>query len=677
MKSFLFLLTLLSALHAAPLSIEVVKNTAREIDEILVLGQQKQNVTPNDLLDDPTFLRRSYLNIIGRIPTPEEAQTFLASTDADKRSHLIETLTNSTGLKSRLFNFWADLLRLQSNEEAAGLGWHVWLRKAVETNMPYDKMVNAMLAADGHAAEDPAAGYYLRDRGMLLDNVSNTVQVFLGHQIGCAQCHDHPFDTFTQMDYYQLAAFLGGTEYRFDGAREKIREIIGGPSMPDRKAMAKMSPKQRKKALNGKGAKMKEAKDIASVFRYHNRNALSTAPNRELKLPDDYKYEDGVPGEAIPPRTIFGDKLDNVPPEKRKEAFANWVTSKENPYFTKVIANRLWAYVFGAGVVPELDNWSNSAAPLYPELMDTLESAMKVTDYDVAEFLRILYHTQLFQREASATDPVQGAAFHFSGPVLRRMSAEEIRDSFVTLSSGVVDDNVNTGMEEAWEEYVESYTFLMNSSAEELREIDKISDGAEAARRAAQAEGAKLRTAIREAKEAGNQAEMRRLFAQAKTLRDKVGKKGQRYGMDNEAYQMASAAISRRAPRADPSYSQFEMRASEVPAPARGNTLVREFGASDRETPDASHTQATVPQTLRLLNGNETALLTSKRNTFAREIAKIDSPEERLDYLFLSLYSAKPTTREKETFLPEVQTVNGTATLARAMLTSNRFLFVQ
>jgi hypothetical protein len=119
------------------------------------------------------------------------------------------------------------------------------------------------------------------------------------------------------------------------------------------------------------------------------------------------------------------------------------------------------------------------------------------------------------------------------------------------------------------------------------------------------------------------------------------------------------------------------MRASEIPAPARGNTFVREFGASDRETPNAAHTKATVPQTLRLLNGIETALLTSKKNQFSKSVMKIESPEERLEFLFLSLYSAKPTTQEKEAFLPEVQTINGTAILARAMITSNRFLFVQ
>lgn len=681
MKFLPLLLLLLPALQAAPLSLDVVKNTAREIDELLFLGQKEQKVTPNSLTDDSTFLRRSYLNIAGRLPSHDEAASFLDSSSSDKRTDLIESLADSTGMKSRLFNYWADLFRLQTNSETSGLGWHVWLREAVEENMPYDKMVNAMLSAKGHAAEDPAAGYYLRDRGMLLDNVSNTVEVFLGHQIGCAQCHDHPFDTFTQMDYYQLASFLGGTEYRFDGAREKVAEVMG-LGMTKRPDLSGMNPKEKKQALKNlkkKGDKKRgEARDIASLFRYHNRNAISENHSKGLKLPEDYQYEDGEPGEVILPQTIFGEKFKNVAPEDRRQVFADWVTSSKNPYFTKVIANRLWAYAFGDGVVPEMNDWSNSPDPLYPELMTILEKAMVATDYDVAQFLRILYHTELFQRQVSADEPAQGTPFNFTGPNLRRLSAEELRDSFITLASGVVDENINEGFSSAWNEYTESYSFLMGASSAEIRELHKVTDEAEVARRKAQAEASKVRTALRVAKEKQDFAEVHRLTKKATDMRKKMGERYSMKGMQkNEIVMKASAAISRRGPRAKATHSSFELRASELPSPDRGNSLAREFGASDRETPSASHTQATVPQILRLLNGNETSLLTSKKNKFARTLTNLSSPEERLDFLFLSLYSAKPTPSEKEAFLPEVETAQSTVGFARAMLTSNRFLFVQ
>jgi len=190
MKALRFILPLLfiaPSAFAKTLPLDIVRNTARELDEVLIEGQKAQGIQANAIVDDATFLRRSYLNIIGRLPTHSEARAFLKDPKSDKRTQLIDSLIDSPGFDSRLFNFWSDLLRLKTREEHHGLGWHVWLKKAVTENMPYDEMVQAMLAANGHIAENPAAGYYLRDRGMLLDNVSNTVQVFLGQQIGCAQ----------------------------------------------------------------------------------------------------------------------------------------------------------------------------------------------------------------------------------------------------------------------------------------------------------------------------------------------------------------------------------------------------------------------------------------------------------------------------------------------------------
>ena len=674
--------------HAAPLSDDVIRNTAREIDEILLAGQKEQKITPMPVADDSTFVRRSYLNIIGRLPTAEEAKSFLDSSEKEKRADLIDTLIESPGMKSKLFNYWSDLLRVQTNSETSGLGWHVWLREAVETNMPYDKMVHAMLAANDHSADNPAAGYYLRDRGMLLDNVSNTIQVFHGQQIGCAQCHDHPFDTTTQMEYYQLASFLSGTEYKFDGARKKIAEVVGVDvdganrkmgkqkfNKKDKKEYQKQKAEMAKKKAQ-LAKKRNEARDIATVFRYHNRNALSDNPKKTLKLPEDYQYEDGDPGEAVDPQFLFGKKVGDVPPEKRREVFADWATARDNKYFSKVIANRLWAYTFGYGVVPALDDWSNSPDPLYPELVTYLEKAMKATNYDVQQYLRILYHTKLFQREVSQSEPTQGFAFDFNGPVLRRMEAEEIRDSFVTLASGNIDDNKNYALKETWDTYVDSFKFVMSASPKQIREIDEAADSAEILRRKLQKESAELRIAYREAQEKGQTKRVETLAAKMKAQRSKLYKKETR-GQMSETTMKAQAAVARNYRPKKPSHSQMEMRSSEIPAPQRGGTFVAEFGGSDRETPSSAHTQATVPQTLRLLNGTETAILLNKKGDLAKTVSKLETPAERLDHLFLSLYSSYPTKEEKIAFLPEVETLPSTQAFARAMITSNRFLFVQ
>lgn len=687
MKFLLPLIATIPAVFAKPLPLDVVRNTARELDEVLIAGQKTEGIKANPIVDDATFVRRSYLNIIGRLPTHDEARSFLESSDDEKRTQLIDSLVESPGFNSRLFNFWTDLLRVKTNTEHNGLGWHVWLKDAVENSMPYDQMVGEMLAAEGHVAENPAVGYYLRDRGMLLDNVSNTVQVFLGQQIGCAQCHDHPFDDTTQMEYYQLAAFLGGTDYRFDGGREKIKEAIGfDPDRRPKKPFKNMTKEERRKfALQAKkareraNAKKGEARAIGQVFRYHNRNALADNTAKQLKLPVDYQYEDGKAGDVVKPGFLFGLDTKDVKPEQRREYFAKWVTSPKNPYFTKVIANRMWKYAFGYGLVANPDDWSNSPKPHYPELVDYVEKAMLAADYDLKQFLRILYHTKLFQREVTTEEPAQGFSFQFEGPILRRLSAEEIRDSFVTLAAGNIDSNTNNGLEEAWDDYVESFDFLMSTNSKQLKEISSAVIEGEKQRRALQKKVSLLRTKAAKARANGNMMAFREVSMEIRQAQQAAGKgykkgKGMR---ENGAVAKSAPALARRARPKRPDQPEFRMRASELPVPARGGTFIAEFGGSDAESPSAAHTEATVPQTLRLLNGLETSLLTNRKNAFARSLRAIESPSKRLDFLFLSLYSAFPTEDEKKAFLPEMKTPEATETFARAILTSNRFLFVQ
>lgn len=683
MKTLLLSLAFLPSLLAAPLDLKIVKNTALEIDQALHLGQEKRKVTPTPNIDDPTFLRRSYLNIIGRLPTHQETTSFLSDSHPEKRSNLINSLVDSPGFQSRLFNFWTNLLRVQTRLETAGLAWHVWLKNAVESNMPYDQMVHAMLSAQGHIADDPAVGYYLRDRGMLLDNVSNTVQVFLGHDIGCAQCHDHPFDDTTQLEYYELASFLGGTEYRFDGTREKIREVLSPNNNPQR--LRSLSPAERRRQLQKNRqenrAQAGKARQHAQVFRYHQRNAITDDPSKTLKLPADYQYKNAKPGDSVKYGLLFGATAQDVAPKDRRDYFATWITSPENPYFTKVIANRMWEYTFGYGLVANSNDWSTSPDPLYPELLDLLEKAMKATDYDLREFLRILYHTRLFQRETTSSEPAQGFSFDFAGPPLRRMNADEIRDSFITLVSGNVDANKDSSLENSWQEYVAAHQYLMATSPTEFLEISSQAQKMEQRRRQLQGQTATLRTQVRKAQEDGD---FRQATALTRELREKQAQARQNYNprrnssaSDPSPIAQALPAIQRRPPQVRPDDPEFRLRASELPTPSQPGLLVAEFGGTDAESPSASHTEATIPQLLRLLNGFETDRLVSKGNHFASDLRNLDTPEERLDFLFLSLYSTYPTNDEKKLFLPEVQTLNGSATLARAILTSNRFLFVQ
>ena len=175
-----------------------VKKAAKEIDALVEDGLKKHDLKPNAEINDETFVRRAYLDIAGRIPTIEEAETFHGSTDDRKRAQLIGDLLDSDGAVSHGYNFWADVLRINTKlgtRAAEGeAAYQLWLKKSLDENMPYDQFVRELVSARGTVWDNGAVGYYLRDRGMPLDNMSNTVRVFLGTRLECAQCHDHPFD---------------------------------------------------------------------------------------------------------------------------------------------------------------------------------------------------------------------------------------------------------------------------------------------------------------------------------------------------------------------------------------------------------------------------------------------------------------------------------------------------
>ena len=681
---------------AAPISDTTVRQAAARVDRLLEDDLKAAGLKPTGRIDDATFLRRAYLGIIGRIPSIDETTRFLDDPSDDKRHDLIDTLVDSPGFDSHLFNWTADLLRLQTNQEQFGLGWHVWLRKSLAEDKPWDEMVSAMLSSTGHTSSDPAVGYYLRDRNMQLDNFSNTMQVFLGRQIGCAQCHDHPFDDWSQYDYYQMAAFGGGFQYRSrdaaDAARKAAMAMVKQPANPKAKpAPASFGPNKKKSQANEqakKAAAREEArkreeakrelrkqqqayqnqiKKVAGTFRPlfsdFNRNAVFDNPDTLLKLPSDYQYKDAKPGDKVPAETLFGTKLKNVAPEDRRDVFAEWVASPENPYFTKVIANRMWQRTFGFGLVDPVDDWSDDSETRHPEVLAYLETTMKGTDYNLREFLRILFHTRLFQRECLTEEPAMGVPLAFRGPVLTRMSAEQIFDSFLVLRNGEISDAGSSKFQRTWDDYQDRISNLLNAPPRDLLVLAESAKQGEEAKRKAQADVREAQKKLAEAKNPQQRKDAQRAIADAKERLSKARKM--------EMPVMRNLRVNGGGNKSGP------LRASEYPAPFGLGSLVREFGGSDRQTPSSGHTTATVPQALALLNDPQTDIVSGKKSRLARELMKCASSEERIDHLFLTLLSRMPTEAERSRYAPMAENPTQLRDLTRAMLTSNRFLFIQ
>jgi len=392
------------------------RRSAAIIDGIIERALRKAGQEPNLSVPDEAFVRRAFLDITGTIPTAREYRSFTSARSEDKRITLVDRLLNRPGYASHFYNYWSDILRIvdkvDNNTYLRPYG--DWIKQCLRENRPYDKMVHEMIVAEGKVWENPAVGFTLRDNGMALDNLNNMVRIFLGTRIGCAQCHDHPFDKWTQREFYQLAAFVGGTEFRINGKR--------GIRINDKQIMA-ASP----------GVKSQEYRNGRSILRM-NRPGIWNNARRQLKFPQDYQYEDVKPNTLVKASVLWGQTAASVKPENRRTVLADWIASEHNERFALTIANRLWKRAMGVGVIEPVDDMMDETKPSNPELMEYLTAELKRLQFDLKEFQRIIYYTRTWQRRAQYNDTDPEKPYLFPGPVLRRMTAEQVWDSLVTLT---------------------------------------------------------------------------------------------------------------------------------------------------------------------------------------------------------------------------------------------------
>ena len=397
-------------------------NHSNEIDKLIANDLKNKKLAMPVKVEDDAFVRRAYLDIVGRIPTVEEQEAFAKDPNKEK---LVEKLINSQGYVEHTYNFWADLLRIKPvlTGRLSSEVYSTWLKKQINDNVPYDQIVRSMLTSRGNYYDNPAIGYFLRDEGMLLDNVSNTFQAFAGMDISCAQCHDHPFDDWTQMDYYELTAFFSGINTRLGEkqtkpVREEARQISQNGKMEDRR-------------INN------NVRNFIQAGGYS--RAVDTVQTQTLKLPHDYQYSDGDPGDVIKAKTMVGERVRETGNAKKRhqltDDFADWLISDKHPTFATNIVNRLWYRAMGFTLV---GNHNDIAAfdEVYDSkndrLLEYLVKLMKDLDYDTKAFNKILFNTNFY---ASATDGEN----EFRGPKQRRLTAAQLWDSLVQLSTGDVD----------------------------------------------------------------------------------------------------------------------------------------------------------------------------------------------------------------------------------------------
>jgi hypothetical protein len=600
-----------------------VRAAAARIDALLTERHARDGVTAPPPLTDAQFLRRIHLDLGGRIPTHDEAVAFLASTDPDKRAALIDSLLESPDWVSRSYNVWADTLRLTERPQKTiwSEPYLDWVKRSIAANRPYDQWVYEMLTADGKVWENPAVGYQLRDQGMPLPYVDNTVRVFLGTQIGCAQCHDHPFDAWTQHQFYELAAFTAGTRSGTGGKPQKpVRKEMRKEARSDTtdattKNVRALIAESRKRA-QANGTKI----DNAFTQFLQANGTIVNFRDRELKLPHDYQYADAEPEDPVSAKVLFGEVPEDALGLDSRAQFAAWLTSRDNPQFARTIANRLWKLCFGVGLVEPIDDFRPDNPPSHPELMDHLAAEILRLDFDLREFVRIVVSTETWQRRAIPWDPTTGEAFSFSAPALRRQSAEQLWDSILTLVA-----------HDPWA--YERPTGEAFAAAANL-DLSGKNPGWEAAHAAFER------------------------YQDSQSPR-----KTRRQTMQTFGYQ-----------------GQLLARASELPTPLPLGHFLRQFGQGDRETIDGNRTVATVPQILAMFNGPITHAMLERGSMVVDELAEHD-PKQAVDVIFLSVLSRLPDDEDRRLALDEIASADdisaGCGNVLWALLNTREFLFIQ
>jgi len=568
------------------------KDKAKRIEEI---KREMEMAIPNELTNDEQFMRRIYLDICGRIPTYEEAEAFLSNSSRSKRAELINELLETEAFAMHLFNFYSDLLRIRDGVTMMGNGnlradpYIEWVKQAIRDDKPYNEMVKEMITAEGKIWDNPAAGYLMTDTGMRLCNLSNTFTVFLGTEITCAQCHDHPFEEIYQMDFFRLASFMGQTEER--GRGNSMMMMSGGDS---RQEIARMS-----KLLKDAG-KLRENettdRQLRDIFGTHSYYVHDTG-NNKVRLPHDYKYDDGDPNAPVQPGTYFGDVMDLEKYESPREAYAEWIVSPNNPRFTVNIVNRLWKRAFGVAQIEPVYNIPghlDGQAQNY-DLLVFLEKMFQDLDYSVKDFYRVIYNSETYQREAETMSPsltqMDKGTYHFPGPILRRMTAEQLWDSLVALTTPDPDEVVRRG----WDEYRE----LMHLDTTELKTVDAIMN-------------------------------YKNRFRSIGGLTDSAGE----MEMDRNANRIGG---------------QQMVRASEMRLPQQPGHFLRMFGQSDKKLIENQFTVGSSPQVMALLNGSITnKVLTDPKSYLVQSVKDAGSKDDKIRRLFVSILGREPTSYEED-----------------------------
>lgn len=349
------------------------------VDEFIFANLKALGIPPSEICSDEIFLRRVSLDIAGRLPTPAETETFVASTDPAKREAWIDKLLRSPGYADFFANKWTSLLKNRRDEASditSNFAFHAWIRDSLLSNVPYDQLVRELLAATGTVIANPPVAWYKRVKEPK-EQLEDVAQLFLGVRLQCAQCHHHPFERWSQDDYYSLSAF-------FTQIGRKPTGVRGEDLIFHKRGIAK-------------------AKNVKT-------------------------------GVELRPAAL-GDSVGEIAPEfDPRLKLADWMASPENPFFAKAVVNRYWKHFFKRGLIEPEDDIRDTNPPTNPELLAALEQYFVESGYDLKKLVRVLVSSKTYQ--FSSTPNSHNIVDHqnYSRYYPRRLQAEVMLDAINDLT---------------------------------------------------------------------------------------------------------------------------------------------------------------------------------------------------------------------------------------------------
>ena len=366
------------------------------IDELVSAKWERMRIEPSDVCQDSDFLRRVYLDLTGLPPTVEELSAFLADNHPmrEKRDAVVDRLIGSPDFIEYWTNKWADKLQVNSKFLGAegAVGFRKWIREQIENNTPYDVFVREILTASGSNKDNPAASYWkiLREPSEAMEN---TTQLFLATRFNCNKCHDHPFEHWTQDQYYHLGAFF--TQVNLSGDPASGKRVILGTAVENAHPLWEV-------VRDGKTGEM-----------IHLRTNKVAAPT--------FPYE-AKPAEAV----------DTT--ESRRKQLAEWVTSADNHFFASSYVNRIWGYLTGVGIIEPIDDTRAGNPPTNPELLDYLSKEFVEHKFDVRYIIKTVCKSRTYQLSIAANRWNEDDKTNYSHASARRLAAEVLYDSVLKVT---------------------------------------------------------------------------------------------------------------------------------------------------------------------------------------------------------------------------------------------------